>query len=498
MNLATLHTRALNGVQAAAVTIEVHISNGLPKFLLVGLPETAVKESKDRVRSAIINSQFSFPYRHMTVNLAPADLPKVGSRYDLPVALGILMASKQLKIDLMDEYEVIGELALSGELRAVKGVLPIAIAAKKAGRKLILPKQNADEASLIKGLDIYPAEHLLEVCSHLNGAKILPAYQAKIEVKPASSDNDLQEVQGQKQGRRALEIAAAGAHSLLMHGPPGTGKTLLASCLPSILPEMTDDEALEVAALQSITGGGFDVSRWKQRPFRSPHHTASSVALVGGGSPPRPGEISLAHNGALFLDELPEFKRSVLEALREPIESGSIMISRAAWQTEFPARFQLIAAMNPCPCGYLGDLKANCRCTEEQVQRYRQRLSGPLMDRIDMHLEVARVDQKLLLNAKPEQNESSATVRERVSMARQIQIERVGKPSSLLSSKELREYVVLTKSQKQWLESAAEKLNLSARSFHRILRVTRTIADLAGCEQIEQNHLVEALQFRFK
>ncbi len=498
MNLAILHTRAISGVQASAVIAEIHLSNGLPKFLIVGLPETAVKESKDRVRSAMLTSQFSFPYRHITVNLAPADIPKEGSRYDLPMALGILLASDQLQCDDIDQYEVVGELALSGEIRAVKGILPIAIAVQKAGRKLICPLENADEAALIHGLEIIPAEHLLAVCAHLSKQKCIPAYVAQSAGIVNSHCADLNDVYGQAQGRRALEVAAAGGHSLLMYGPPGTGKTMLASRLPSIMPMMTDAEALEVAALNSIAKKGFNVATWRERPFRNPHHTASSVALVGGGSPPRPGEISLAHQGVLFLDELPEFKRSVLEALREPIESGCITISRAARQTEFPAKFQLIAAMNPCPCGYAGDSKANCRCTEEQVNKYRQRLSGPLMDRIDMHVEIARMDQKLLLNSEAADNESSSEVQARVIAAREIQLQRSQKANCELNNKEIKKFIALSAEQKVWFEQAIEKLNLSARSYHRLLRVARTIADLEQSEKVELTHLAEALNFRVR
>jgi len=489
--VAILYSRAAVGLDAPLVTVEADITGGLPAFSIVGLPETAVKESKDRVRSAILNSQFSFPSRRITVNLAPADLPKEGTRFDLPIALGILGGSNQLAGAMFERFEFVGELALSGGLRLVHGILPLIRKAQTAGRTLIIPKANADEAALCGYDNIFLAEHLLEVCSHLLGQQKLPRIELCVPEKHSQvSSNDLLEVEGQLFAKRGLEVCAAGGHNLLFFGAPGTGKTLLASRLPSILPPLSDEEAVEVLSIQSISHQSFDLSNWYQRPFRAPHHTASAVALVGGGSKPKPGEISLAHRGVLFLDELPEFDRRVLEVLREPMESGVIRISRAAQHIEFPARFQLVASMNPCPCGYLGDKQRACRCSPDQTARYRRKVSGPLLDRFDLHIEVARSTMR------GQSTEDSATVQRRVVCARERQLSRCGFLNAHLSLTDLKATCQISDADEKLLETAINKLGLSKRAHHRILKVARTIADLADCASIQTQHLTEALGFR--
>jgi magnesium chelatase family protein len=480
-------------MDAPLVTVETHLANGLPSFTIVGLPEAEVKEAKDRVRAALQNARFEFPARHITVNLAPADLPKESGRFDLPIALGILAASGQLPADHLAEYEFAGELALTGELRPIRGTLAMMYGASRDRRAFIVPSENAPEAALVEGARVYAATHLLAVCAHLAGREPL-ALCRDVPVTECEPFPDLADVKGQAQAKRALEIAAAGAHSLIMVGPPGAGKTMLATRLPGILAPLTQEEALQSAAIQSLGSAGFDVRNWRRRPFRSPHHTASGVALVGGGGNPRPGEISLAMHGVLFLDELPEFHRSVLEVLRQPLESGRVTVTRAARQAEFPAEFQLVAAMNPCPCGYLGHYSGKCRCTPDQVARYRGRISGPLLDRIDLQIEVPAVPEKDLVRVAG--GESSETVRARVESAYCRQRERQGKPNAKLSTREIDQTCKPDVAGATLLKQAISRLGLSARAYHRVLKVARTIADLAHEQSIASDHVAEAIQFR--
>lgn len=497
MSLALVHSRALDGLAAAAVSVEVHLANGLPSFTLVGLAETEVKEARERVRAALQNSGLAFPHnKRITVNLAPAELPKEGGRFDLPIALGLLAASEQIDPRLLEGLECAGELSLGGELRPVRGALAMSLALRREAptRQLLLPPGSADEAALVEGVKVCSAAHLLDVVTALRPGSDTPLPRARALARsPAPPGPDLRDIKGQAAAKRALEVAAAGGLSLLMVGPPGTGKSMLAQRLIGLLPPLSEEEALESAAVLSLAGQ-FQPERWRQRVLRNPHHSASAVALVGGGSPPRPGEISLAQHGILFLDELPEFNRAALEALREPMETGRILISRAARQAEFPARFQLVAAMNPCPCGNHGSALRACRCSPDQIARYQSRLSGPFLDRLDLFVEVPVQPPELLQGAAD--GEASAVVAERVARARQLALERQGCSNAGLSAAQLDQHAGLEPAAQAFLIKAAQRLSWSARSHHRVLRVARSVADLAGSGRIEVPHLSEAIQYR--
>lgn len=495
--LAKIFTRASSGMDAPVVIIEVHISRGMPGFSIVGLPEGAVRESRDRVRSALMNSRFKFPQGRITVSLAPANLPKHGGRYDLPIAIGLLLASEQLKSKIkLDNFELYGELGLDGTLRFTEGLLPAVIAGSQAKHNLILPKQKADQYALVHGANIFPCQNLLQVCEFISEMSDVEqlAYQSADE--HTSYDSDFSQVKGQHHAKRALEVASAGGHNLLLIGTPGSGKTMLAERLPSIMPSLSNNKALECASIYSVADRVIDISKFKVRAFRSPHHSSSAVALVGGGSIPKPGEISLAHEGVLFLDELPEFPRHVLEVLRQPLENGKIHLSRAAQQVVFPARFQLIAAMNPCPCGFYGDGTAKCHCTADQIDKYKNKISGPLLDRIDMVLSVPPLPKEVLLEKNTNDAEKSKTIRKRVINAHNIQLQRQGKSNDNLAADEIEELVELNQANKQMLSAAIDKFSLSARAYHRILKVARTIADLDNSDSVNTQHLTEAISYR--